>query len=276
MSVSEQTLRNLLMVHRADVQRMQSMRHDMTSLTTRLEYFRKEHDRLIDTLRETITEHKAAVHNLDVLRQQLTAAEAEKAAVLQHQQRVSQHLMPDETPAQAIARIMTRLAQTEVERSRAAAVEEQKRMQVEASTGPRCTSDSVDLISGDQLRIGEQPEDGGELITLAPDAPDTDLLQCYIRDQLKQTVDNASTLYEFRMDDRDDPFNHVSAPLQRIYKIPPGFMITEDGYRILMDARFRNYRLIRVPGTHNISADDHTVGAIWNRTDFPLYNVINI
>lgn len=174
-----------------------------------------------------------------------------------------------ETSLQAIRRLTQELQQSEVQRSRHAVSSS-----VGVTQGPHCTADSTDMVTLEPLVYGQAPSEGGHLITIVLDQDRPDRRQCYLREQLGAVFASATPLFEYRLDDTTEPYDHVDAPVQRVYLLPPSNVaITGAGAVALMDERHQHYRLTRLPGAHNISAESHTSSAIWNRTDMALFDV---
>lgn len=244
----------------------------------------------IDALNMTIRELIAA--NLNLLDEEPAAA-AGNVTLEQFKQGLNRSL----------ASIMRRREQSASERSRQAAAEEKKREEQQAIVGgPHCVA-GQDMIMLEDLVYGQQYDDD-TLITIVTDPTQPDKRQCFLRNQLKESMETASKLYEYPMRELDDlrreqerirdmrargdltgdeeqlrlnalKYDHLNDEVQQIYQLPLGnFKITREGFINLLNPEHTAYMLVEEPGVHLISAKEHTVSAVWNVTDYKLYTVV--
>jgi len=177
-----------------------------------------------------------------------------------------------EEELRAIRRRMIALTQKNQERERERSIrlareEEERRAALLARGGPQCTGDSVDVIMQEPLLFG-----GAEVIDIATDMAHPDNRQCYIRDQLKQTMDAATKLYEWS--DHGTSWNPGLPFKQRIYLLPQGNLaITEAGYKLLTEPNDYRHFALKSIGDKIVGAENHTASALWNRT-MQVYHVL--
>ncbi len=134
--------------------------------------------------------------------------------------------------------------------------------------GRRCSLDSVGLVDGVQLHVGDE-----DVISIAP-SPSSSVAHCYLRSELLQSFQHATPLYQWSRH-ANTSFEPGFPLRQRVYRLPVGnIMIGQQGFEYLKNPLFAAYVLIPL-GQIIVGTLNHTMSSIWDRLE-DLFHVVPV
>jgi len=198
---------------------------------------------------------------------------------------LQEHTQQQRIAARAVFEdLAARADEIKVETARAAQETQRRESEMEATNQPYC-AESYDLYDPSRELQPDtdnnpdtDPDSEGQIVTIIFNNQQPNKRSCFWTKQLEAAGEAQTKVYIWKT----LPQSNYSPPPPnqlgpQIFKLPSGEFIVADSWeKLIHPTNTRVFQLERLPGPLRIGALQHTMSAVWNTTDTPVYRLIPV